>query len=140
MHAYLSISEDSTFRNRPVSSNPLRMPPIPAHKSIVLYGRRGRFRSSSSMVDMQKSISLSISCPQNLSTVHPCSCRRVVTSRSRCIFRSILGIQKSRLLFISFWAFAQSYPCQKSPSQKTAIFLAINAMSGFPKIVLLFLV
>ena len=52
----------------------------------------------------------------------------------------ILGIQKSRLLFISFCACSQLYPCQKSPSQNIAIFRARNAISGFPKIVLLFLV
>ena len=35
--AYLSISADNTFLNPPVLKNPCLIPPIPAHKSIVLY-------------------------------------------------------------------------------------------------------
>ena len=33
-----SISAEATFSKNPVISNPLRMQPIPAHKSIVLIG------------------------------------------------------------------------------------------------------
>ena len=73
-----------------------------------------------------------ISLPQYLKISHPSSFRRLFTSQSRCMFLSIFGIQKSWFFLKSCFLLSQSYPCQNSLSQKTAIFFDMNTMSGFP--------
>lgn len=64
--------------------------------------------------------------------------RIVLRQLKKNIFLSILGIQKSRWLFISSCFTSQLYPCQNSLSQKTATFFPTKTMSGFPKTVFTF--
>lgn len=80
-----------------------------------------------------------ISFPQNLRTIQPCSSSSWFTSKSLWMFLSILGIQNSLRVFMSFLRFSQSNPCQNSLSQNTATFFPMNAISGLPGMVLTFL-
>ncbi len=100
---------------------------------------RLRLFSASQIMSAHPERSFVICFPQNLITIQPSRIRILFTSSSRSMLRSIFGIQYSRRVPIRSFACSQSYPCQNSLSQKTATFFPMNAMSGWPIILLQFL-
>ena len=69
-------------------------------------------------------------CSQTLTTLQPRFRSNLDTSRSRALFREILGVQKPwRDLGIRQ---CQRQPCQKQPSTKTATRSRRNTKSGLP--------
>ena len=69
-------------------------------------------------------------CSQSLITCQPISESLVSASMSRFLFRSILWLQYSSLLF-GIWPWI-GHPCQKHPSTKIAIFCFGKIISGLP--------
>ena len=70
-----------------------------------------------------------MSCSHSLRTDHPSRLSFRAYLLSRLMLFSILSRQN---FFASLFFWPYLYPCQKSPSQKTAILFLLCAKSGFP--------
>ena len=82
--------------------------------------------SKDTVLLIQESSLVSISDCQKRSTIQPSAAKRLFTSISRAILPSIFSLQKSEYSLTSssnvfFPLIFQLFPCQKSPSMKTAI-------------------
>jgi hypothetical protein len=104
---------------------------VPAREKCVLgtgssYSRESR--RARSRVPETAPVSFKSRC-QNRTTLQPFSFRTSLTRRSRALFLSIFFSQNSAFVF---GIFSSGWPCQNSPSTKTATRLFGNTKSGFP--------